>query len=81
MPAALAPLRHRPFATLWAAGMVSNAGSWMETVAVGALIKSTTGRDTLVAVAAVAAFLPLGLLSPVGGASPTGWTAAASSSS
>lgn len=48
--------------------MVSNAGSWMETVAVGALIKSTTGRDTLVAVAAVAAFLPLGLLSPVGGA-------------
>lgn len=48
--------------------MVSNAGSWMETVAVGALIKSTTGRDSLVAVAAVAAFLPIGLLSPLGGA-------------
>ena len=48
--------------------MVSNAGSWMETVAVGALIKATTGRDALVAVAAVAAFLPIGLLSPVGGA-------------
>jgi len=40
----------------------------METVAVGALIKSTTGRDALVAAAAVAAFLPIGLLSPVGGA-------------
>jgi MFS family permease len=48
--------------------MVSNAGSWMETVAVGSLIKSTTGRDALVALAAVAAFLPIGLLSPVGGA-------------
>ena len=40
----------------------------METVAVGALIKATTGRDALVAAAAVAAFLPIGLLSPVGGA-------------
>lgn len=48
--------------------MVSNAGSWMETVAVGSLIKATTGRDALVALAAVAAFLPLGVLSPVGGA-------------
>ena len=68
LPAALTPLRHRSFAAMWAAGMVSNAGSWMETVAVGALIKSTTGRDAIVALAAVAAFLPLGLLSPVGGA-------------
>lgn len=48
--------------------MVSNAGSWMETVAVGSLIKATTGRDALVALAAVAAFLPIGVLSPVGGA-------------
>jgi len=68
VPAALVPLRHRPFAAMWTAGMVSNAGSWMETVAVGALIKATTGRDTLVALAAVAAFLPIGLLSPLGGA-------------
>ena len=68
LPAALTPLRHRPFAAMWTAGMVSNAGSWMETVAVGALVKSTTGRDSLVALAAVAAFLPIGLLSPFGGA-------------
>lgn len=68
VPAALRPLRHRPFAAMWTAGMVSNAGSWMETVAVGALIKSTTGRDSLVALAVAAAFLPIGLLSPVGGA-------------
>jgi len=68
LPAALVPLRHRPFAVLWSAGLVSNSGSWMETVAVGALLKSTTGRDALVAAAAVAAFLPIGVLSPVGGA-------------
>jgi MFS family permease len=68
LPAALTPLRHRSFAALWGAGLVSNAGSWMETVAVGALIKSTTGRDAFVALAAVAAFLPIGVLSPVGGA-------------
>lgn len=68
LPASLVPLRHRPFAVLWSAGLISNTGSWMETVAVGALIKSTTGRDALVAAAAVAAFLPIGLLSPVGGA-------------
>jgi len=68
LPTALTPLRHRPFAAMWTAGMVSNAGSWMETVAVGALIKSTTGRDSLVALAAVAAFLPIGVLSPLGGA-------------
>jgi MFS family permease len=48
--------------------MVSNAGSWMETVAVGSLIKASTGKDVLVAVAAVASFLPIGVLSPVGGA-------------
>jgi MFS family permease len=68
IPAALTPLRHRSFAALWIAGMVSNAGSWMETVAVGSLLEATTGRTTLVAIAAIAAFLPLGLLSPVGGA-------------
>lgn len=67
-PTALRPLRHRAFALVWAGGMVSNTGTWMQTVAVGTLVKSTTGRDTLVAVAAVASFLPIGVLSPLGGA-------------
>jgi MFS family permease len=67
-PAALRPLRHRSFALVWGGGMVSNTGGWMETVAVGTLIKSSTGKDSLVAVAAVASFLPIGVLSPIGGA-------------
>ncbi|MEY2467971.1 MAG: hypothetical protein QOF21_669 [Actinomycetota bacterium] len=48
--------------------MVSNAGSWMQTVAVGAFVTSTTGKAGWAGLAAAAAFLPIGLLAPVGGA-------------
>ena len=64
----LRPLRHRAFALLWLAGLVSTIGSWMQTVAVGALIISDTGQATWAVLVAAGAFLPLGLLSPVGGA-------------
>jgi len=64
----LRPLRHRAFALLWFAGLVSTIGSWMQTVAVGALIISDTGQATWAVLVAAGAFLPLGLLSPVGGA-------------
>ena len=65
--AAFRPLRHRDFALLWSASLVSNVGTWMETVAVGSLIAHDTGRATAVGAAAAAAFLPSALLSPVGG--------------
>jgi MFS family permease len=65
---AVRPLRHRGYAVLWAAGMVSNIGSWMQAVAVGALLISNTGQATWAVLVAAAAFLPIGLLSPVGGA-------------
>ncbi len=64
----LRPLRHRSFALLWAAGLVSTIGSWMQTVAVGALVVSHTGKATWAVLVAAGAFLPIGLLSPVGGA-------------
>lgn len=67
-PSSLAPLRHRNFALLWAAGVVSNVGTWMQTVAVGALVTERTGQAGWTALVAVAAFLPIGLLSPIGGA-------------
>jgi MFS family permease len=53
---------------LWTAGLVSTVGSWMQAVAVGALLISRTGQATWAVLVAAAAFLPIGLLSPVGGA-------------
>jgi MFS family permease len=64
----LRPLRHRSFALLWAAGLVSYVGSWMQTVAVGALVITQTGKATWAVLVAAGAFLPIGLLSPIGGA-------------
>ncbi len=66
--ASLRPFRHRAFTLLWTAGLISTVGSWMQTVAVGALVISDTGRATWAVLVAAGAFLPIGLLSPVGGA-------------
>ena len=65
---ALQPFRHRNFTLLWAGGFVSYIGSWMQTVAVGALVVSNTGSATWAVLVAAGAFLPIGLLSPIGGA-------------
>ena len=64
----LRPFHHRNYFLLWSGGMVSVVGSWMQTVAVGALIVAHTGKATWAVVVAAGAFLPIGLLSPVGGA-------------
>ena len=47
---------------------MSIIGSWMQTVAVGALVTARTGEATWAVVVAAGAFLPIGLLSPLGGA-------------
>ena len=67
MPPALAPLRHRNFALIWTAALLSNVGSWMQTVAVGILVTARTGQPGWTGLVAAAGFLPIGLLSPVGG--------------
>lgn len=67
-PSSLKPLRHRPFALLWSASAVSNVGTWMQGVAVGAMVTEQTGQARWTALVAVAAFLPIGVLAPVGGA-------------
>ena len=64
----LQPFRHRSFTLLWAAGFISCIGSWMQTVAVGALVISNTGSATWAVLVAAGAFLPIGVLSPIGGA-------------
>src|SRR5204862_4001490 len=66
--ASLRPFRYRGFALLWAAGLVAIVGSWMQTVAVGALVISDTGHATWAVLVAAGAFLPIGLLAPLGGA-------------
>lgn len=62
------PLRTRNFALLWSAALVSNIGSWMQTIAVGVLVTELTGKASWTGLVAAAAFVPIGLLSPVGGA-------------
>ncbi len=64
----LRPLHYRNYFLLWSGGMVSVIGSWMQTVAVGALVVAHTGKATWAVVIAAGGFLPIGVLSPVGGA-------------
>ncbi len=64
----LRPLRHRNYALLWSGGLISIVGSWMQTVAVGALIAAHTGSALWVVAVAAGGFLPIGVLSPIGGA-------------
>ena len=66
--ASLRPLRRREFALVWSAALVSNIGSWVQTVAVGVLVTSITGEARWTGLVAAAAFVPIGVLSPVGGA-------------
>lgn len=70
---AFAPLRHRNYALVWTAGLISNVGTWMETVAVGDLVANRTGQAGWTALVAAAGFLPMGLLGPIGGAFADRW--------
>lgn len=47
--------------------MVSNAGSWLQSVALGAYMVHLTGKATWVGLIAVATFLPMGVFAPLGG--------------
>ncbi len=67
LPPSLRPLRHRNYALFWTANLVSNIGTWMETVAVSALVAHETGRASAAGLAAAAAFLPMALFAPIGG--------------
>ncbi len=66
--ASLRPLRSRNFALIWSAALVSNIGSWMQTVALGVLVFSRTNQPGWTGLVVAAGFLPVGLLAPLGGA-------------
>jgi MFS family permease len=63
-----APFRHRRFALLWAGAFVSNIGTWMETIGVGILVTTATGKAGWTGLVAAAGFVPTALLAPIGGA-------------
>ncbi|MBV8303351.1 MAG: MFS transporter [Acidimicrobiia bacterium] len=64
----LQPLRRRNFCLIWSAALISNVGSWMQTVAVGALVTEATGKSAWTGIVAAAAFIPVGIFAPIGGA-------------
>lgn len=68
LPASLRPLGSRNFALLWSAALVSNAGSWVQAVALGVFVTARTHEPVWTGLVAAAAFLPNGLLAPLGGA-------------
>lgn len=60
-------LRHRDFALLWSSGLVSDCGTWMQSVALAALVTEMTGQAGWGAAVAALAFLSSGVGTPFGG--------------
>jgi predicted MFS family arabinose efflux permease len=59
---------HPGYLPVWAGSLVSNIGTWMETVALGVYVTQVTGRAEWTGGVAALAYLPGLVLSPVGGA-------------
>ena len=64
----LAPFRSRGFRLIWCGALVSNVGTWMETVALGYYVADTTGKASWSAIVAAAGFLPGAIVGPIGSA-------------
>jgi MFS family permease len=67
-PSALAPLRRPVFRALWIAALVSNVGTWMQSVGAVWQIGTVSGSATLVALVQTAVSLPIVLLALPAGA-------------
>ena len=64
----IAPFRYRRYTILWTGALVSNIGTWMETVALSYYVAETTGKATWAAIVGAAGFLPSAVLGPIGSA-------------
>ncbi|HTE67833.1 MAG TPA: MFS transporter [Actinomycetes bacterium] len=67
-PPALAPLARPVFRALWAAALVSNVGTWMQSVGAVWQIGTVSGSATLIALVQTAISLPIVLLALPAGA-------------
>src|SRR5262245_21518879 len=63
-----APFRFRGYTILWIGALISNIGTWMETVALSYYVADTTGKASWAAVVGAAGFLPSAILGPIGSA-------------
>jgi MFS family permease len=64
----LRPLRSRNFALVWSSALVSNVGSWMQAIALAVVVTDRSKNPLWTGAVAAAAFIPIGVLSPLGGA-------------
>ncbi len=63
-----APFRHRTYAVIWTATLVSNVGGWMYSAAAGWLMTSLDARPVVVSLVQVATSLPMFLFALPAGA-------------
>jgi MFS family permease len=64
---ALRAFRHRDFSIFWTSALLSNTGSWLQSITVPYVLFELTGSETWVGMATFAQFLPSVLMSPAGG--------------
>ncbi len=63
----LRALRHRNFRRFWLGALLSNSGTWLQSLMVGIVLHDLTGRAAWVGAAQIATFVPATIMSPVGG--------------
>jgi MFS family permease len=66
-------LRHRDFALLWTAGLISITGDWMLLVAVPMTVLTLTGSSTATGAAVAAALIPRIVVAPIAGVFVDRW--------
>jgi MFS family permease len=67
------PFRHRNFALLWTAGLISLTGNWMLSVAVPITVLTLTGSSAATAASFAAVLLPRVVAAPVAGVLVDRW--------
>lgn len=67
------PLRHRSFALLWTAGLVSITGNWMLVVAVPMTVLTLTGSSAATGAALAATLVPRIVVAPIAGVFVDRW--------